>query len=63
MSPTIWIIIGVIFIVVWVWIGWEIYNAPMMPDDYQINLKEEDFSTGEGEFFNPDTTNKKQNNN
>ena len=34
MSTTIWIVIGLVFVVVWSWIGWEVYNAPLMPDDY-----------------------------
>ena len=33
MSNTVWIIIGTIFIVVWVWLGWEAYNAEVAPDD------------------------------
>ena len=34
MSTSVWITIGVIFIVVWGWIAYEVYNAPLMPDDY-----------------------------
>jgi len=34
MSTSVWITIGVIFIVVWGWIAYEVYNAPLMSDDY-----------------------------
>tara|TARA_B110000977_G_C10585592_1_gene302245 strand:+ start:255 stop:416 length:162 start_codon:yes stop_codon:yes gene_type:complete len=37
----IWILTGIIiFVAVWVWIGYELINAPLMPDDFE--LKEED---------------------
>jgi hypothetical protein len=35
-----WKIIGILFIVNAVFIGWALYTAPLMPDDY--DLKEED---------------------
>jgi len=41
MSTIIWIIIGVIFVVVWAFIAYEMYNAPIMPDDYGI-IEDED---------------------
>lgn len=35
------LIIGIAFFVVtWLWIAYEIYHAPLMPDDF--DLKEED---------------------
>lgn len=34
MDSSIWITIGIICVVVWGFIGWEIYTAPLMPDDY-----------------------------
>tara|TARA_R100000541_G_scaffold38121_1_gene45942 strand:- start:1057 stop:1230 length:174 start_codon:yes stop_codon:yes gene_type:complete len=37
---TFGIIIICIVVISLVWICWEIYNAPLMPDDY--DLKEED---------------------
>ena len=37
MSNTIWIVVGVIFVVVWVSIIWEMYNAPIIPDDCNEN--------------------------
>jgi hypothetical protein len=33
MSGTVWTVIGVVFVIVWVWLGWEAYNAPMDPDE------------------------------
>jgi len=33
MDSSIWITIGIVCIVVWGFIGWEIYTAPLMPDD------------------------------
>ena len=37
---TFGIIIICIIVISIVWVGWEIYKAPLMPDDY--GLKEED---------------------
>jgi hypothetical protein len=34
MDSSIWITIGIVCVVVWGCIGWEMYNAPLMPDDY-----------------------------
>jgi len=34
MSITIWIVIGIVVVLVWGSIIWEIWNAPLMPDDY-----------------------------
>ena len=34
MSTTVWIAIGIVFIIVWGAIIWEIKNAPLLPDDY-----------------------------
>ncbi len=34
MSTEIWIIIGIVFVIVWGAIIWEIWTAPLMPDDY-----------------------------
>ena len=36
-----WIIIGIVmFVLCWCWLAYELYNAPLMPDDF--DLKEED---------------------
>tara|TARA_R100000808_G_C2103051_1_gene119508 strand:- start:159 stop:311 length:153 start_codon:yes stop_codon:yes gene_type:complete len=35
MSTSIWITIGIIFVIVWGAIAWEMYNAPLYPDDYE----------------------------
>lgn len=35
-----WIISIVIFVAIWIWVTYEIFNAPLMPDDFE--LKEED---------------------
>jgi len=35
-----WVTIGIIFAVVWVWLLWEAWNTPLMPDNYDI--EEED---------------------
>ena len=34
MSNEVWIAVGIIFVIVWGWIIWEIWTAPLMPDDY-----------------------------
>jgi len=34
MDSSIWITIGIICVVVWGFIGWEMYTAPVYPDDY-----------------------------
>jgi len=36
MPLTIWIVIGIIFIVVWGIIIVELYNTPTMPDNYDL---------------------------
>ena len=28
-------IIGIVFVLVWIWCIWEMQNAPTMPDDYE----------------------------
>ena len=46
MSSTIWIIIGIIFVVVWVAIAIEIYTSPIRPDDYDTReYKKEDIDS------------------
>ena len=35
-----WIIGIAIFVAIWIWIIYEIFNAPLMPDDFE--LKDED---------------------
>ena len=30
-------IIGIVFVLVWIWLFWEMHNAPVMPDDYDIS--------------------------
>jgi|TARA_B100001564_G_scaffold333364_1_gene320978 hypothetical protein len=42
MSTTVWIAIGIVFVIVWGAIIWGVYNAPLMPDDYGIT--EEDLN-------------------
>ena len=39
MSITVWITIGIVFVVVWGAIIWEFYNTPVMPDDYDNEIK------------------------
>ena len=34
MKIEIWIAIGIVFVVVWAIIIWEMYTSPVMPDDY-----------------------------
>ena len=34
MSSSVWIAIAIIFVIVWGLIIWEIYTAPLYPDDY-----------------------------
>tara|TARA_Y100000361_G_C10845712_1_gene181817 strand:- start:21 stop:350 length:330 start_codon:yes stop_codon:yes gene_type:complete len=41
-----WMIVGLIsFVLGWVWIAYEIYRAPLMPEDF--DLREEDIWPGE----------------
>ena len=35
-----WIIGIAIFVAIWIWVIYEIFNAPLMPDDFE--LKDED---------------------
>ena len=30
----IWKIIGIVWIVIWIYLIWEAWHAPIMPDDY-----------------------------
>ena len=32
MDRDIWIVIGIITLTVWSWIGWEVWNAPTDPE-------------------------------
>ena len=34
MALEIWVIIGIVSIVFWSWLIYEVMNAPIMPDDY-----------------------------
>jgi len=34
MSTEVWIAVGIVFVIVWIALLWEIKNAPLMPDDY-----------------------------
>jgi hypothetical protein len=34
MDMMVYIVIGIVCVVVWSLIGWEMYNAPLYPDDY-----------------------------
>jgi len=36
MSINIWIGIGIFYIVGMIYLGWEIYTSPIMPDDYGV---------------------------
>ena len=40
MSSSVWIAIAIIFVIVWGLIIWEIYTAPLYPDDYGIEDEE-----------------------
>jgi hypothetical protein len=61
MSVSIWIAIGIIFVLVWGMIIWEMFNAPIYPDDYpnSINsyrdVKGEFKKTSKTGFYNGDT--------
>jgi len=36
-----WLIGLIIFVVIgWIWIAYEIYRAPVMPDDYDLSIEE-----------------------
>ena len=43
MPTIVWIIIIIIAVVFWSWLIYEVWNAPMMPDDYDI--EEEDLNS------------------
>ena len=43
MTTTIWITIGVIFVIVWGFIIFEIYNSPILPEE-DLNIGELDSS-------------------
>ena len=34
MDTMVYIVIGIVCVVVWGLIGWEVYRSPIMPDDY-----------------------------
>jgi len=36
MMTGIWLVIGIITVVVWSWIIWEVRKAPFIPNDYGI---------------------------
>ena len=38
----------VFFIVAFIWIAYEIYHAPLMPDDFDVDFTDEDID----EWFN-----------
>ena len=40
MSEGVWITIGIVTIVYFGWLIYEVKNAPLMPDDYDINEEE-----------------------
>jgi len=52
METELWIAIGTIFVVVWIWLGWEAYSTPSAPDDYDKHLdqfdrnEDEEYSEG-----------------
>ena len=35
-------LLGIGFVLGWGWLIWEARNAPLMPDDYDLNIKDED---------------------
>ena len=41
MSNIFWIVL-ILVVGIWSWIGWEIWNAPIMPDDYDMGDIEEE---------------------
>ena len=38
----IWEIIVAIYVLGVIWLVWEAINAPVMPDDYDLSIEEED---------------------
>ncbi len=34
MRTEIWIAVGIVFAIVWIALLWEVWTAPLMPDDY-----------------------------
>ena len=35
-------VIGIVLVCIWVWLAWEIYYAPLVPDDYDVDKEFED---------------------
>ncbi len=40
MSSTYWIVIGICSAIFWIWLIWEAFNAPIMPDDYDTPFED-----------------------
>ncbi len=41
MSNIFWIVL-ILVVGIWSWIGWEMWNSPIMPDDYDMDDIEEE---------------------
>ena len=40
MALEIWVIIGIVSIVFWSWLIYEVINTPTMPDDYGVKYED-----------------------
>ena len=38
----IWKVLGILYMVGMIWLVWEAMNAPLMPDDYDLSIEEEE---------------------
>ena len=34
-------IVGIVIVLGWLWMAWEMWNAPLMPEDYDLSEEEE----------------------
>ena len=57
MSSTTWIAVGIVFVVVWIWLGWEAWNTPKAPDEFDRHLDQ--FDRKEDAEYSEDNWNRK----
>jgi len=38
----IWKVLGILYLLGMIWLVWEAMNAPLMPDDYDLSIEEEE---------------------
>lgn len=35
-------IVGIVIVLGWLWMAWEMWNAPLMPEDYDLSEEEQE---------------------